>query len=178
MAYRPDPVAFGPPLLVWLPSLAYVVIAAIVGALVLVAQQLPSTSPLFLFFYEHESQRLIGARPMALMLALGAFGAVLRTSMRGVRVRPDGVELRDVNYFIPRVKRYAWAQIDCIVLDQPSSVALDLWDGSRAFLPTVSDRSALSRVLEKIGYMRAIPVRGGQGLDELPDQDDADDLAA
>jgi hypothetical protein len=54
-------------------------------------------------------------------------------------------------------------------LDLPECVALDVWDGTRAFLPEVSDRAGLSAALEKIAAARAIPVRGGSGLDEIPD---------
>ncbi len=54
------------------------------------------------------------------------------------------------------------------MLDLPY-VALDLWDGTRSFLPAVDDRAALASVLEKVGHARAIAVRGGVGLDELPE---------
>jgi hypothetical protein len=33
----------------------------------------------------------------------------------------------------------------------------------------VNDRQALAAALEKVGASRAIPVRGGKGLDEIPD---------
>ncbi len=64
---------------------------------------------------------------------------------------------------------------------RPRSVALDLWDGTRAILPEVSDRPSLSATLEKVAHARAIPVRGGHGLDELPDSGEfaeGDDEAA
>ena len=48
-------------------------------------------------------------------------------------------------------------------------IAIDLWDGSRAFLPEVADREGLASVLEKVAAARAIPVRGGAGLDEIPE---------
>jgi hypothetical protein len=86
-----------------------------------------------------------------------------------VRIRGDGVEYRDIVSLIPRLRRFKWAQIDRVILDAPRSVALDLWDGTRAFLPEVSDRLSLSATLEKVAYARAIPVRGGIGLDEVPD---------
>ena len=56
----------------------------------------------------------------------------------------------------------------------PSHIALDLWDGTRSFLPAVDDRAALAMVLEKVGHARAIPVRGGIGLDEMPDEGEFD----
>ena len=57
----------------------------------------------------------------------------------------------------------------------PSHIALDLWDGTRSFLHAVDDRAGLSMVLEKVGHARAIPVRGGVGLDELPEADEFED---
>jgi hypothetical protein len=33
-------------------------------------------------------------------------------------------------------------------------------------------------VLEKVGHARAIPVRGGAGLDEIPEQDEFDEEQA
>ena len=58
------------------------------------------------------------------------------------------------------------------MLFKPRAIALDLWDGSRAFLPEVSDREGLAAVLEKVAVARAIPVRGGAGLDEIPESDE------
>jgi hypothetical protein len=48
-----------------------------------------------------------------------------------------------------------------------TSVALDLWDGRRELLPRVSNRRKLENTLERVAAARAIPVRGGSGLDEL-----------
>ena len=73
---------------------------------------------------------------------------------------------------MPKLRRYRWAQIDRVILDLPQSVALDLWDGSRAFLPLVADRTGLAATLEKVATARAIPVRGGVGLDEIPESAD------
>jgi hypothetical protein len=112
----------------------------------------------------------MSARVFAGCLVVGAVASLLRANMRGVRVRPDGVEYRDVvSLGIPRLRRFKWAQIDRVILDAGRHVALDLWDGTRAFLPDVSDRSSLAATLEKVAHARAIPVRGGLGLDELPD---------
>ncbi|HLV64599.1 MAG TPA: hypothetical protein VKY73_02255, partial [Polyangiaceae bacterium] len=71
-----------------------------------------------------------------------------------------------------KLKRYRWAQIDRVILDLPHTVALDLWDGTRAFLPRVADRQGLGAALEKVAAARAIPVRGGAGLDEIPESTD------
>lgn len=175
MTYRPTESVFGPPFVARIPSLLYMAIAIVVAALVLIAEQSPGTE-LYAYIVERDVHRLISSRALAIILFVSALAAVLRSSMRGVRVRGDGVEYRDVLALgWPRVRHFRWPQIDCILLDQPRAVALDLWDGTRAFLPEVGDRDGLCAVLEKVAHARAIPVRGGAGLDELPESDEFDD---
>jgi hypothetical protein len=172
MTYRPKESVFGPPFVVRVPSLLYLAIAIAVAGVVLVAERSPG-SALFAYIVERDVHRIIGSRTLAIVLFASALAAVLRSSMRGVRVRGDGVEYRDVlTLGWPRVRRFRWAQIDCIVLDQPRMIAIDLWDGTRAFLPEVGDRDGLAALLEKVATARAIPVRGGAGLDEIPESDE------
>jgi hypothetical protein len=172
MTYRPKESIFGPPFVVRVPSLLYLAIALAAAAVVLVAEQSPG-SALYAYIVERDPHRIIPSRVFAIVLFFSAVAAVLRASMRGVRVRADGLEYRDViSLGWPRVRRYRWPQIDCIVLDQPRMIAIDLWDGSRAFLPEVADREGLASVLEKVAAARAIPVRGGIGLDEIPESDE------
>jgi hypothetical protein len=170
MTYRPTETSFGPPFLLRVPSLLYVALALAAVIVVLIAESSSSTSWLYVNVVERGVRGFMSARVFAGCLVVGALASVLRTNMRGVRIRGDGVEYRDVvSLGIPRLRRYKWAQIDRVILDSPRSVALDLWDGTRAFLPEVSDRPTLSATLEKVAHARAIPVRGGKGLDELPD---------
>jgi len=170
MTYRPTETSFGPPFLLRVPSLIYALLAAAAVVIVLVAESSPSTSWLYVNVVERGVRGIMSARTFAGCLVVGALASVLRTNMRGVRIRPDGVEYRDiVSLGIPRLKRFKWAQIDRVILDAPRYIALDLWDGTRALLPEVSDRPTLSATLEKVAHARAIPVRGGHGLDELPD---------
>jgi hypothetical protein len=181
MTYRPTETSFGPPFVVRVPSLIYALVALAAVGLVLAAEASPSSSWLYVNIVERGVRGIISARMFAGCLVVGALSSILRSNMRGVRIRGDGVEFRDiVSLGIPRLKRFKWAQIDRVILDAPRSVALDLWDGTRAFLPEVSDRPSLSATLEKVAHARAIPVRGGSGLDELPDSaefldDDASD---
>lgn len=182
MTYRPTETSFGPPLTIRIPSILYAVLALSAVVVVLVAEGSPSGSWLYLNVVERGVRGIMSARVFAGCLVLGAAASLLRANMRGVRIRGDGVEYRDiVSLGIPRVRRFKWAQIDRVILDAPRSVALDLWDGTRAFLPEVSDRPTLSATLEKVAHARAIPVRGGIGLDELPDsaefKDDEDEGA-
>jgi hypothetical protein len=170
MTYRPTETSFGPPFLLRVPSLIYAALAAAAVVVVMVAEASPTSSWLYVNVVERGVRGIMSARTFAGCLVVGALASVLRSNMRGVRIRPDGVEYRDiVSLGIPRLKRFKWAQIDRVILDAPRYIALDLWDGTRALLPEVSDRPTLSATLEKVAHARAIPVRGGQGLDELPD---------
>jgi hypothetical protein len=175
MTYRPTETSFGPPLSIRAPSILYAVLAVAAVITVLIAEASPSTSWLYVNVVERGVRGIISARVFAACLAVGALSSLLRANMRGVRIRGDGVEYRDIVALIPRLRRYKWAQIDRVILDSPRSVALDLWDGTRAFLPEVSDRPSLSATLEKVAHARAIPVRGGQGLDELPESGEFED---
>lgn len=173
MTYRPAETAFGPPLSARIPSFIYLLAALLVVMVVVLAENSPHGSWLYVNVVERGARGVIASRTVAFLLVLGALSALLRANMRGVRIRGDGVEYRDVvSLGLPRLRRYRWAQIDGIVLDLPESVALDLWDGTRAFLPVVADRVGLAAALEKVGVARAIPVRGGVGLDEIPESVD------
>ena len=179
MTYRPTETSFGPPLLIRIPSILYAALALTAVIVVLVAEGSPSSSWLYVNVVERGVRGIMSARTFAACLVVGAIASLLRTNMRGVRVRGDGVEYRDVvSLGIPRLKRFKWAQIDRVILDSPRSVALDLWDGTRAFLPEVSDRPSLSATLEKVAHARAIPVRGGKGLDEIPESGEFEDEEA
>lgn len=169
MTYRPAETVFGPPWAVWLPSVAYVVVALSVLAFVIAGEMSGSNTWIHVYVVEKDVHRVLGSRTLAAVLMVSSLAALVRSSMRGVRLRPDGLVYRDVLAFgWPRVKRYKWAQIDRIILDQ-SPIALELWDGSYVELPRVGDRDALCAALEKVGAARAIPVRGGAGLDEIPE---------
>jgi hypothetical protein len=171
MTYRPAETAFGPPFVVHLPSIVYLVIALGAVVVVLVAENSAPGSYLYREVVLRGAHGFIGARTFAGLLVAGAVASLLKTSMRGVRIRGDGLEFRDVFALgLPRLRRYKWAQIDRIVLDTPRSITVELWDGTHAELPEVGDRGRLAVALEKVAHARAIPVRGGVGLDELPDE--------
>lgn len=179
MTYRPAETSFGPPLIAHLPSLVYLAIAVAAIVVVIIAEQSPAGSFLYNHIVERSMQGFVSARTVAALLLLGALASFLKTSLRGVRIKGDGVEFRDVVALgVPRAKRYKWAQIDRMIFDAPSGIVLELWDGSRAYLPDVSDRDALAAALEKVAHARAIPVRGGSGLDDLPDEAELGDEQA
>jgi hypothetical protein len=176
MTYRPTERVFLPPWSTRLPALAYLALAATILVIVLVAEQSPSNSVLYVRLIEQNARRIITPRTFAILLCISSASAALRTGMRGVRIRGDGVEYRDIVSLVwPKLRRYRWPQVDCIVLDIPGEIAIDLWDGSRAFLPRVDDREGLAATLEKVAAARAIPVRGGVGLDEIPEAEELEE---
>jgi hypothetical protein len=168
MSYRPvKSVAFGPPLREHLPSLLYLVGAMVVLVVVVVGTLSDSGSWLFRYVVEADTQRILGARPLAAIILVSALAAVTRARMRGVVVHPEGVEARDTHVAgWPRVRKFAWPQIDRIVLDAGPTIVLELWDGRRELLPPVGARAELAATLERVALARAIPVRGGTGTVE------------
>lgn len=176
MTYRPPAAAYGPPWLARVPAVLYFVLALGAGAAVAAAEKLGPGTWLYHYVVERDPDRLISARVLAVIVVASGIAAVLRAGMRGVRILPEGVVCREVlTLGWPRIRRFRWAQIDRIILDQPNVIALDLWDGTREFLPPVGDRAGLAATLERVAAARAIPVRGGQGLDELPDSEEGDE---
>ena len=170
MTYRPQESVFGPPLVTRLPSMLYLAAALGIGILVLVGQQSATGSWAFHYVVEEDVARVMSIRTFAVILFVSALASVVRGGMRGVRIYPDGVEAREVlSFIVPKLRRYRWPQIERILLDGASHIAFDLWDGSRAYLPKVSDRPALEAALQQVALARAIPIRGGAPLDDLED---------
>lgn len=173
MTYRPTDEVYGPPLTLRLPSLLYLGLALAVVAAVVVGEVSPVGTWLHTYVVLGDANRYIGSRVFAALITLSAVASVVQAGMRGVRVRGDGLEYRDlVSAIWPRVRRYKWPQIDRIVLDRGGAIILDLWNGDRALLPPVSDAERLAATLEKVALARAIPVTGGRGVDEIPEAGD------
>lgn len=164
MSYRPEGrQAFGPPAATWILPAVYLCASIAFLVIVLVAQTTTGDSWLHRYIVEGDEYRIVGARALAGVMALGGIAAVLRTAMRGVVVHPDGVEARYViNLGWPKVKSFTWMEIDRLVF-HGQNVTLKLWDGTRFGLPAVRDSLALSTTLERIAVARAIPVTGGSG---------------
>lgn len=172
--------SFGPPLKERLPWFAYFVFALIIAGIIVYGQNAPTNSTLFRYVVEEDRHRIMPASVCAIILFCSALAGLLRDQMRGVVVRPEGVELRELLAFgIPRVRKWTWAQIDRMRLpvtedsndDIPrirGDITLDLWDGSSELLPTVNNKLELALVLERVALTRSIPIEGGTGmLDDL-----------
>jgi hypothetical protein len=173
MTYRPTARVFLPPWRMRVPSLLYLGLTLIVAAIVFVAEHSPTNSVLYVQLIEKGSRRMISPRTFALLLLLSSISSVLRTNMRGVRVRGDGIEYRDlVSLVIPKLRRLRWAQMNRISLSKSGLYTIDLWDGTRVYMPRVQDSDLLAKTLEHVALARAIPLEGGTGLDDVPDPDE------
>ena len=161
MAYRPKKrEAFGPPAAAWILPLVYLVAALVLTGIVLVMTLQTSGGWLYRYVVEGDDHRVLGARGLALISLLGALAVMLRTSMRGVTIHPDGVGYRDVvGPGWPQVRNCAWAEIDEIMVDR-HAVALRLWNGDTLWLPKVYDHPGLRGALERVAVARSIPIRG------------------
>jgi len=177
MSYRPDStMSFGPPLKERLPWIAYFIFALAIVGVIVYGQNAPTNSTLFRYVVEEDRHRIMPASVCAIILFCSALAGLLRDQMRGVVVRPDGVELRELLAFgIPRVRKWTWAQIDRMRLpttedttaENPilhGDITLDLWDGSSTLLPTVNNKLGLALVLERVALSRSIPIEGGTGM--------------
>lgn len=156
MAYAPaksDRFAFGPPILARLPGYAFLLFAAAVGLMVLTAYNGSSNTRLYIWIVEGDRQRMFGSGPLAFIILFAAVGNVLKTALRGVIVTADAVEARMIVAGFPRVKRWTWAQIDRLVVDE-EEVMLELWDGSYERLPKVRDGRKLADLLARVATAR------------------------
>jgi hypothetical protein len=172
MTYRPPDEAFGPPLWQRLPSFLHVAFATAIVSTVFIVERGPHEGRLYEYMFMQ--RHIIDARTLSVIVIVSSVASLLRAGMRGVKVRSDSVEFRDVVSSVwPRVKRYRWAQIDGIHLVQNKrAITLDLWDGTVQLLPSVSDYEGLARTLERVALARAIPLSGGSGLDDFPESTD------
>jgi hypothetical protein len=197
MTYRPARrESFGLPIAMRLPSYLALLVTAGLAVAAWWAPQTARGSLLYEWVVQGDRTRLVPALVIALVLCGSALAAVLRTEMRGVIVGPEGVELRDLLPLgLPRVRRYAWSQIDKLRIPRfasdgrvdgrlaggPKHIGLDLWDGSQALVPDVARTRDLSLILERVALARAIPIEGGTGLlDDLasPFDEEAEGEAA
>ena len=156
MAYNADPsdrFAFGVPLVMRLPGYAFLAFAALIGLTVLSAYYGSSNSSLYIWVVEGDRHRVFGSGPLAFIIVFAALGNVLKTALRGVVVTADAIEARFLVAGFPKVKRWTWAQIDRLVVDQ-GDVMLELWDGTYERLPKVRDGKRLADLLAGIATAR------------------------
>lgn len=166
MTYRPKEKFFGPPLWVRIPSILHLFVA--LGVVLLVASVSSGPKNTELYYYMFRQAHYVSAHFLAGTFVVSSLASLIRSGMRGVRVRADFIEYRDVVGWVwPKLRRIRWAQIDEIHFETSGSVRLELWDGTLDFLPQVSDEKALAHALERLALARSIPVRGGKGVFDL-----------
>jgi hypothetical protein len=174
MTYRPERrIAFGPPLRQRFPSFAYLAFALAVCSVII--------SAIFRYVVEGDTGRVVPSSVCAIILVTSALAAVVREQMRGVILHPEGIDVRELlSLGWPRVRRFHWSQIDKVFVppatlgDTPKppgqgvteakTIRIDLWDGTRTWLPDVARASELGMMLERVALARAIPIEGGTGL--------------
>jgi hypothetical protein len=174
MAYSPpagDKVTFGPPLAQRLPSLLFVSLALAMVAIVFIGESGPSSSRLHSFIVEGDRGRPLSAQTLGFIVLASAIGTAIRARMRGVIVRPDGIEARYLLAMgIPKIRRWAWSQIERMVVDD-TQVMLELWNGQYERLPAVAEPKKLSDLLEHTAAtrnLRLTRLRPGKGGPRAP----------
>jgi hypothetical protein len=160
MSYSP-PVArhrFGAPLSALIPGFVYLGAALSFALVVAIGYSSPYGSTLSSFTAGADRGRTFPISVLALFLALSAIGTVARGLLRGIVVDETGLEVRALLLLgIPRLRRYAWAQIHRIVVDD-RRVMIELWHGGSELLPAVRDAAQLANTLASIASRRHITV--------------------
>jgi hypothetical protein len=160
MAYSPgqaERFAFGAPLSQRLPSFLYLGVAVAIAGVVLTAYNSPSSSPLFIWLVEGDRGRVISSMQFMFLVMCTALASVVRAALRGVIVTGYGIETRTLAGPMPRVRKWAWTQIDRLIVDD-EDVMLELWNGTYERLPKVKDGKGLAELLERIAAARGRPV--------------------
>ncbi len=161
MAYSPveaDRFRFGPPFRQRIPSLLFLALAVTMLVMVLYGESAGSSTRLSSWLAQQDRGRPIGSLGLSIVIVLSALGTVARAQMRGLVVRADGVEARYLLALgIPRIRRWTWAQVERIVVDD-RSVMFELWHGEYERLPSVADHAGLCDLLERIAAGRKLRV--------------------
>jgi hypothetical protein len=150
MAYNPSPterLTFGPPLWQRIPSFFFLAFAAVLAGATALAHGGGANTSLYRFIV------IEGRTPLVYVIVIAAIATFVRSGMRGVIVTRDAVETRSLSMGIPRVRKFRWAQIDRIVLDD-QSVLFELWNGTYERLPKVRDGRGLAELLERVAIGR------------------------
>lgn len=149
MAYNPTPTDrffFKASLWQKLPSLLYLGFALTIGGIALVGWSSPGTA---LNRWVVEG----GKAPLAFIIVLTALGTSIQQMLRGVVVTREAIESRTMSMGFPRVRKWSWAQIDRLVLDEEEAL-LELWDGTYERLPRVAKGKELVELLAQIATAR------------------------
>lgn len=170
MAYSPatvGPQKFGPPMRQRIGSMLFFGFGLTIAVLVAIAYYASSSnSSLYMWIVEGDRSRPLPAPALALVVFLSGLGTLVRAHMRGVVIHVDGIEARYLLPLgVPRVKRWAWAQIERVVLDEEGAM-LELWDSTYERLPDVARPVDLGAQLERLAASRRIIVTRLDAIDD------------
>lgn len=163
MAFQPaQPRRFGVSMRACLPAYGYLAACLGFAAFVVHGYSAPAGSTAHHWVVEAGAGRALPATTFALIVVVAGIAGVIQSHLRGVVLRPDGIETLDTAFFgFPKVRHYAWPVIDRLRFDlSPRLVGVDLWNSTRDFLPEVADKQALVDALTEVAEARAIPYRG------------------
>jgi len=150
--------AFGPTWLARVPSILWFLFSLGVTTIVVLAHHMSTSSSLTAWVLERDRNGIPPSVLAFIVLASG-IATLVRSHMRGVIVQRDGLEARYVLPMgLPRVRRWAWAQIHRMIVDPRTGVILELWTGQYEKLPVVARTAELSVVLERKGLEHGITV--------------------
>lgn len=169
MAYSPEAethrVPFGAPFTTRIPAYIFLALSIGVVALVGLAHVSSPGSKLFIWVVEGDAGRPLPSTVLAFIVLVSGIATALRSHMRGVVVHKDGIEARYLLPMgVPKIRKWAWAQIHRIVLDD-EGVMLELWDGQYDRLPDVARGPELAKLLEGMGGRHAVTVTRLKELD-------------
>jgi hypothetical protein len=158
MAYQPEPSArhmFGAPLWHHVPATLWFLFTVGIAGTVVAAYQMTGSA---LYVWVAERERAFPPTILAFIVLASGIAVLARSFMRGVIVHKEGVEARAIiPPGIPRVRRWAWAQIHRVVLDE-RGVMLELWTGEYEKLPSVAHPTDLGALLEQLAAQHGIAV--------------------
>jgi hypothetical protein len=161
MSYSPlsgERLFFGPPRSARVPGFVFLAFALVLVTMELLAYTGSSNSQLYIWLIEGDRARPVPSALLASIVLVSALGTVLRTHLRGVVVRGEGVEARYLLALgMPRIKRWTWAQIHRMVIDD-KHVMLELWDSTYEKLPPVAEFAKMRDALEGVAAARRIPI--------------------
>ena len=153
---RSQDVRFGPPWRQRLASLGFLAFGIALVGTVLYGESGSSAPGLSRWLAEQDRGRAIGSLGLSIIVLVCAIGTVIRAQMRGLVVRPDGVEARYLLAMgLPRIRRWAWPQVERIIVDH-RSVMFELWNGEYERMPEVRDHKGLCDLLENVSATRKI----------------------
>jgi hypothetical protein len=169
MAYTPESdtlrVPFGAPLSARIPAYVFLALALTVAVLVGVGHLSSPGSRLFIWVVEGDVNRPLPSSALAFIVLVSGIATALRSHMRGVVVHKEGIEARYLLPMgLPRIKKWAWAQIHRVVLDD-EGVMLELWDGQYDRLPEVARGTELAKLLEGMAGRHNVLVTRLRALD-------------